>query len=42
MSRPPLYVHLSKLEQAALVTGQLELPEGGEATAARPCAGLDR
>jgi predicted transcriptional regulator len=31
MSRPLLYMHLNKLEQAGLVTGQLELSEGGKA-----------
>jgi DNA-binding transcriptional ArsR family regulator len=31
MSRPLLYMHLNKLEQAGLVTGQLELSESGKA-----------
>jgi DNA-binding transcriptional ArsR family regulator len=31
MSRPLLYMHLNKLEQAGLVAGQLELSEDGKA-----------
>jgi DNA-binding transcriptional ArsR family regulator len=31
LSRPLLYLHLERLEQAGLVTGKLELAEGGRA-----------
>jgi predicted transcriptional regulator len=31
LSRPLLYLHLERLERAGLVTGRLELAEGGRA-----------